>query len=322
MRLAPLPSASSLFSVAKFKFSTISEMPSKEPEPENEEPGLNHEHFKMTKKKHPLQIPKTWQNPMQNHIWEEEEILELMKSLPTHTPVTFSDKFMHFLVKTVLYNGFNWITGFDRTNPSARSCQWRLIILESVAGCPGMVAAGMRHFRSLRTLQRDHGWIHTLLEEAENERMHLLVCLKMFDTGYFTRFMVVAAQYLMVGFLSVIYVVHPKSLHRFVGYLEETASQTYFDLIQCTSTPGTHLHKDWKDLPAPELAIRYWRMDEDSMWIDVLKNLFADETNHRDVNHTFATMKDDDPNPFVEKHLKDAAKAWRLDKEQQTGKKN
>ena len=23
-------------------------------------------------------------------------------------------------------------------------------------------------------MKRDHGWIHTLLEEAENERMHLL----------------------------------------------------------------------------------------------------------------------------------------------------
>lgn len=25
--------------------------------------------------------------------------------------------------------------------------------------------------RSLRKMERDHGWIHTLLEEAENERM-------------------------------------------------------------------------------------------------------------------------------------------------------
>lgn len=43
---------------------------------------------------------------------------------------------------------------------------------------PGFVAAGFRHFRSLRALERDHGFIFTLLEEAENERMHLLVCMK------------------------------------------------------------------------------------------------------------------------------------------------
>ena len=28
----------------------------------------------------------------------------------------------------------------------------------------------------------------------------------------------------------------------------------------------------------------------------------VDETNHRDVNHTFASMAYDDPNPYVAKH--------------------
>ncbi len=31
-----------------------------------------------------------------------------------------------------------------------------------------MVGGMLRHLRSLRTMSRDHGWIHTLLEEAEN----------------------------------------------------------------------------------------------------------------------------------------------------------
>jgi len=249
---------------------------------------------------------------MQNHVWEPHEIEERLKSLPTHKPETISDHVMHFLVKTVLYNGFNFVTGFNKINPTAKSCAWRLIILESVAGVPGMVAASMRHFRSLRTLRRDHGWIHTLLEEAENERMHLLVCLKMFDAGYFTRTMVLAAQYTMLGFLSLTYIFNPKSLHRFVGYLEETASDTYANLIRCTKTPGTHLHQEWSNAKAPAMAINYWKMNEDAKWVDVLKNIFADETNHRDVNHTFASMASDDPNPYVTKHLEDAAKAWRL----------
>jgi hypothetical protein len=38
----------------------------------------------------------------------------------------------------------------------------------------------------------------------------------------------------------------------------------------------------------------------------------ADEANHRDVNHTFADMKSDDPNPFLESHKENAAFAWRL----------
>jgi ubiquinol oxidase len=54
--------------------------------------------------------------------------------------------------------------------------QWisRMIFLESIAAVPGMVAATVRHLRSLRLMRRDSGWIHTLLEEAENERMHLM----------------------------------------------------------------------------------------------------------------------------------------------------
>ena len=35
----------------------------------------------------------------------------------------------------------------------------------------------------------------------------------------------------------------------------------------------------------------------------------VDETNHRDVNHTFASMARDDANPFVAKHQKDAVEA-------------
>ena len=45
-------------------------------------------------------------------------------------------------------------------------------------------AAGMiRHLRSLRTMKRDHGWIPTLLEEAENERMHLMTFIKIKQPG-------------------------------------------------------------------------------------------------------------------------------------------
>ena len=67
------------------------------------------------------------------------------------------------------------MTGFKYDDPSPKACAWRILYLESIAGVPGMVSACLRHFRSLRCLQRDHGWIHTLLEEAENERMHLLI---------------------------------------------------------------------------------------------------------------------------------------------------
>ena len=41
-----------------------------------------------------------------------------------------------------LYHTFNFLTGYTQVNPSVQSIEWRLIVLESVAGVPGFVAAG------------------------------------------------------------------------------------------------------------------------------------------------------------------------------------
>eukprot|EP00667_Euglena_gracilis_P020367 EG_transcript_22050 len=66
--------------------------------------------------------------------------------------------------------------------------------------------------------------------------------------------------------------------------------------------------------PAPPLrpiARQYWRLPETAMFVDVLRHVGADETHHRDVNHTFASMDLQETNPFVLTHLHDAADAWR-----------
>ena len=55
----------------------------------------------------------------------------------------------------------------------------RAVVLETVAGVPGMVAGMWNHLRSLRKMRPDdRGWIRTLLEEAENERMHLMIFIE------------------------------------------------------------------------------------------------------------------------------------------------
>lgn len=75
-------------------------------------------------------------------------------------------------------SSFDWISGYNPESMDERRWLNRAIFLETVAGIPGMVGGMQRHMRSLRTLERDHGWIHHLLEEAENERMHLFFFLK------------------------------------------------------------------------------------------------------------------------------------------------
>ena len=76
-----------------------------------------------------------------------------------------------------------------------------------------------------------------------------------------------------------------------------------------TETPGTQLHTAWRDVAAPEVAVKYWRMPEDAMWVDCLKRMLADESHHRDVNHAMASMSHAEmfgqDNPFIHEHQAD-----------------
>ena len=95
----------------------------------------------------------------------------------------------------------------------------------------GMVAAMLRHMSSLRTMRRDHGWIHTLLEDAENERMHLLTFMTLKKPGPFLRGLVLLGQGVFFNLFLASYIISPKFCHRFVGYLEEFAVVTYTELL-------------------------------------------------------------------------------------------
>ena len=69
----------------------------------------------------------------------------------------------------------------------------------------------------------DGGWIHSLLAEAENERMHLLTFLELKQPGPFMRLMVLLAQGVFFNTFFLAYLLSPSFCHRFVGYLEEEA---------------------------------------------------------------------------------------------------
>merc|ERR1719300_279931 len=123
--------------------------------------------------------------------------------------------------------------------------------------------------------------------------------------------MVVMGQSIMVPFLTLTYLISPKTVHRFVGYLEETAVHTYTNILELMDKEGTNLNTEWKDLPAPNIAKAYWLLPKSAKWRDVLEQILADESHHRDVNHTFASLKGDDPNPYIHELLDDARQLWR-----------
>ena len=116
-----------------------------------------------------------------------------------------------------------------------------------------MVAGMLRHLSSLRRLKRDNGWIETLLEESYNERMHLLIFMKMSEPGWFMKIMIIGAQGVFFNGLFIAYLLSPKIVHRFVGYLEEEAVHTYTRCIK--EIEDGHLPKWSKpSFQIPEIA--------------------------------------------------------------------
>ena len=70
----------------------------------------------------------------------------------------------------------------------------RAIVLETVAAVPGMVGGMLVHLRCLRWMIDDDGWIRTLLDEAENERMHLMTFVHIAKPNWFERVVILLAQ--------------------------------------------------------------------------------------------------------------------------------
>jgi len=111
----------------------------------------------------------------------------------------------------------------------------RAIVLETVAAVPGMVGGMLLHLKSLRLMKPDEGWIKTLLDEAENERMHLMAFTHLVKPTLFERIIVLIAQGVFFNVYFLAYLMSPTTCHRIVGYLEEEACisySQYLDLIE------------------------------------------------------------------------------------------
>ena len=145
-----------------------------------------------------------------------------------------------------------------------------------------MVGAMLTHFRCLRRMIDDEGWIRTLLEEAENERMHLMTFIEIAKPTLFERLVILTVQWVFfVGFFF-LYLVSPRTAHRVVGYFEEEAVISYTMYLQEIDEGRS------QNVPAPAIARHYWKLPADATLRDVVLVVRADEAHHRDVNHGFA----------------------------------
>lgn len=191
-----------------------------------------------------------------------------------HKPADFSDR---------VALGFTKMLRFCADTFFAKRYGHRAIVLETVAAVPGMVGATINHLKCLRRMCDDKGWIRTLMEEAENERMHLMTFIEVAKPTMFERMVILSVQWVFYIAFFALYLISAKTAHRVVGYFEEEAviSYTHYlkELDEGRSVNG----------PAPAIARHYWKLPDDATLRDVVLVVRADEAHHRDVNHGFAS---------------------------------
>ncbi|MDP2248003.1 MAG: alternative oxidase, partial [Nitrosomonadales bacterium] len=140
----------------------------------------------------------------------------------------------------------------------------RAVVLETVAAVPGMVGGALQHLRALRLMKSDNGWIRTLLDEAENERMHLMTFIKIAQPSKFERLLIMLAQGIFYNLFFLLYLISSKTAHRVVGYFEEEAIFSYTEYLKDLDAGK------YENIAAPQIAIDYWSLPADARLREVI----------------------------------------------------
>lgn len=216
---------------------------------------------------------------MPTHMKPVPRTIDLERPLDVHVkPVTLSDKIAFAFVKFLRF--------FADTFFSKRYGH-RAVVLETVAAVPGMVGGLLLHLTALRKMRDDEGWIRTLLDEAENERMHLMTFIEIAQPNRFERLLIMVVQLLFYNAYFFLYLLAPRTAHRVVGYFEEEAVISYTAYLNEVEA-GRH-----ENVPAPQIAIDYWQLPKNAKLTDVIIAVRADEAEHRDVNHGFVDIMEE-----------------------------
>jgi len=213
-----------------------------------------------------------------NHPRPVARQVNLDAELDSHVaPATLSDRIAFRFVKLLRFFADTFF---------AKRYGHRAVVLETVAAVPGMVGGLWQHLTALRRMRDDEGWIRTLLDEAENERMHLMTFIEIAQPNAFERFVIAATQLVFYNLYFFLYLFAPRTAHRVVGYFEEEAVISYSAYLAEVDA-GRH-----ENVPAPQIAIGYWQLPQDARLRDVIIAVRADEAEHRDVNHGFVDELD------------------------------
>jgi ubiquinol oxidase len=242
--------------------------------------------FKSKKKHGEKALAETvfaWHTEAMKTYYSDENFIEDSKH--TTPKVTLRNDHFHYTPKTTS-DRIAWAI----VHIAARSADLlfkkrygnRAIVLETIAAVPGMVGGLLQHLKALRFIRDDRGWIKALVDEAENERIHLLVYSQIAKPSIFERVLIMFVQFFFYNIYFMLYFFSPRTAHRTVGYFEEEAVHSYFTYLDLIDKGSI------KNVPAPDLAKEYWHLKEHATLRDVVIATIHDEVIHRDVNHTFA----------------------------------
>jgi ubiquinol oxidase len=190
-----------------------------------------------------------------------------------HDPVTFSDRFAGVTAR-VLDSVADAVFGRRYGN--------RVVVLETVAAVPAMVAATLLHLQCLRRMIDDRGWVRTFMDEAENQRAHLMSFVAIDRPGIGQRLLIVVAQGVFYNAYFLLYLISARTAHRLAGYLAEQAVRGYSEYLERIEAGGLD------DRAAPATAIVYWNLSPDARIKDMILAMREDEAIHRDIHHAFA----------------------------------
>jgi ubiquinol oxidase len=152
------------------------------------------------------------------------------------------------------------------------------MMLETVAAVPGMIAGLHLHVQFSRSadLSTAEVGFTALLEEAENERMHLMTFMEVSDPRWYERALVFTMQGVFFNVYLIAYIMSPRLAHRMVGYLEKEAVHSYTACLKDLDSDKV------ENVPAPAIAIDYWRLAPDATLRDIVLAVRVDEAHHCD----------------------------------------
>ena len=192
-----------------------------------------------------------------------------------HVPTNIPDRIALRVVKSMRFFADRFF---------AKRYGHRAVVLETVAAVPGMVGGLLQHLSAIRHIRDDQGWIKELIDEADNERMHLMTFIQIAQPSRFERGLIMVAQAVFYNLYFFLYLLAPKTAHRVVGYLEEEAVISYTHYLEEIDAGRV------ENVAAPQIAIKYWKLPATARLRDVVLVVRADEAHHRDTNHHFANQ--------------------------------